>query len=203
MFILYFDFRTPEATHGDHAAGAEETASSFLAKAIHSMEENANSTIKGENNIMPEAGDFTESGKFYLAGRPAVFFKLFKKYFNHWKSACYECLTTFFFFKRIFRGSNTSSENKTTNYAGGAGPGFQWILQKGASTLRALKCNCQLVDKTRHLVLQIRKSWIILNYTKMLIYNDLIMSEKKHVQKLLSWRPLLDSDNSWLLLLWF
>lgn len=63
-----FGFRTPEATNEQHAAAAEESAGSFLAKAIHSMEENVNGTADSENDAMPEAGDFTESGNFNVAG---------------------------------------------------------------------------------------------------------------------------------------
>lgn len=62
-----FGFRTPEATNEDHAAAPEESAGSFLAKAIHSMEENVNGTADSENDAMPEAGDFTESGNFNVA----------------------------------------------------------------------------------------------------------------------------------------
>lgn len=62
-----FGFRTPEASNAEHAAAAEESAGSFLAKAIHSMEENVNGTVNIENNTMPEAGDFTESGNFIVA----------------------------------------------------------------------------------------------------------------------------------------
>lgn len=65
-----FGCRTPEDANEDHAAAAEESAGSFLAKAIHSMEENVNGTVNIENNAMPEAGDFTESGNFNVAVRP-------------------------------------------------------------------------------------------------------------------------------------
>lgn len=65
-----FGFRSPEATNEDHAAAAEESAGSFLAKAIHSMEENVDGTVNVENNAMPEAGDFTENGNFNVAVKP-------------------------------------------------------------------------------------------------------------------------------------
>lgn len=65
-----FGFRTPEASNEDHVAAADESAGSFLAKAIHSMEENVNGTVNMENNTMPEAGDLTEYGNFNVAIKP-------------------------------------------------------------------------------------------------------------------------------------
>ncbi|XP_075905528.1 uncharacterized protein LOC142903644 isoform X2 [Nelusetta ayraudi] len=53
---------TPEPSNEDHVAAADKSAGSFLAKAIHSMEENVNGTVNMENNTMPEAGDLTEYG---------------------------------------------------------------------------------------------------------------------------------------------
>lgn len=61
-----FGFRAPEACNEDCVEAAEESADSFLAQAIHSMEESVNGTANVENNPMPEAGDFTECGNLSI-----------------------------------------------------------------------------------------------------------------------------------------
>lgn len=63
---LHFSFgcRTPKASDKDHVSAAEESAGSFLAKAIQSIEEKTVDTDNIQNNMMPETGDYIESGNF-------------------------------------------------------------------------------------------------------------------------------------------
>lgn len=63
-----FGFRTLKASDKGHLSAAEESAGSFLAKAIQSIEEKTLDTENIQNNMMPETGDCIESGNFNVTG---------------------------------------------------------------------------------------------------------------------------------------